>query len=283
MSERAVRAGISRIRCLSRDAEGALAEREDEAAVEEPLEIRLAGDTFAVTMRTPGSDLELVAGLLHAEGLIASRADLGGIAHCGKPGEEGYGNVIDISAAPGTAFDPERARTARRDLPTSSACGVCGRVTVDDLLARAGVIEDETRFDPELLGHLPARLRAEQPNFERTGGLHAAAVSDREGRLAHVREDVGRHNAVDKTIGRHLLDGTFPLSGRLLVVSGRTSFEIVQKAVCARFSGVVGVSAPSSLAIETAQRFGLLLVGFARGGTYNVYSGAHRITPIRDL
>jgi FdhD protein len=283
MSERVLRAGISRVRCLSTASEGALSEREDEVAVEEPLEIRLAGETFAVTMRTPGSDPELVAGFLFAEGLIASRADLGGISHCGKPGQEGYGNVIDVSAAPGSAFDPERARSARRDLPTSSACGVCGRLTVDDLLARAGVIDDPTRFDPLLLGHLPERLRAGQPNFERTGGLHAAAVSDAEGRLAHVREDVGRHNAVDKTIGRHLLDGTFPLSGRLLVVSGRTSFEIVQKAVCARLAGVVGVSAPSSLAVETAQRFGLLLIGFARGGTYNVYSGAHRLAETRAL
>ena len=124
---------------------------------------------------------------------------------------------------------------------------------------------------------MPARLRAEQANFDRTGGLHAAAVSDAEGHLAHVREDVGRHNAVDKSIGRHLLDGALPLPGRLLVVSGRTSFEIVQKAVSAKLSGVVGVSAPSSLAVDTARRFGLLLVGFARGGTYNVYSGEQRL------
>jgi FdhD protein len=279
MSERSLRAGIRRVRCLTR-ADDSLVERDDEVAVEEPLEIRLAGETFAVTMRTPGHDPELVAGLLLAEGLITSRADLGGITHCGKPGEEGYGNVIDVSAAPGSAFDPERARTLRRDLPTSSACGVCGRVTIDDLLARVGPAEDATRFDPSFLGHLPERLRAEQANFERTGGLHAAAVSDSEGHLAHVREDVGRHNAVDKSIGRHLLDGDLPVTGRLLVVSGRTSFEIVQKAVSARLSGVIGVSAPSSLAVDTAQRFGLLLVGFARGGTYNVYSGAHRLAAI---
>jgi FdhD protein len=276
MSRRALRAGIRRLRC-ERVEQGAVSERDDEVAVEEPLEIRLSGETFAVTMRTPGHDPELVAGLLLAEGLITSRDDLGGIAHCGKPGDEGYGNVVDVAPAPGTAFDPERARTLRRDLPTSSACGVCGRLTIDDLLARVGPLEDETRFDPLLLGHLPERLRAEQANFDRTGGLHAAAVSDPEGRLSHVREDVGRHNAVDKTIGRHLLDGALPLTGRLLVVSGRSSFEIVQKAISAKLSGVVAVSAPSSLAVDTARRFGLLLVGFARGGTYNVYSGAQRL------
>lgn len=276
MSERSLRAGIRRLRCTRRQ-DGAFVERDDEVAVEEPLEIRLAGDTFAVTMRTPGHDAELVAGLLLAEGLIGSRRDLGSMAHCGRPGEEGYGNVLEVTPTPGSAFDPERARSLRRELPTSSACGVCGRATIDDLCARLPTPQDTTRFDPALLGELPELLRDHQANFARTGGLHAAAIADASGSLSHVREDVGRHNAVDKTIGRHLLDGALPLSGRLLVVSGRTSFEIVQKAVSAGLSGVVGVSAPSSLAIDTAQRFGLLLVGFARGKTYNVYSGAERL------
>ena len=251
-------------------------ERDDQVVVEEPLEIRVAGDALAVTMRTPGHDHELVAGFLLAEGLVRSKSELGGIAHCGHPGDEGYGNVIDVSAAPGSVLDAD-SRRSRRGTLTTSACGVCGRTTIADLVARLARPAEQARFDRALLLTLTDRLKNEQPNFARTGGLHAAAVADTRGTLLVAREDVGRHNAVDKVIGRLLLDGALPLSEHLLVVSGRTSFEIVQKAAAAGLPAVVGVSAPSSLAIATAEALGMLLVGFARNGTYNVYAGSSRL------
>lgn len=250
---------------------------EESIVVEEPLEIRISGDTFAITMRTPGHDRELAAGLLLAEGLIASAAELGGIAHCGRPGDEGYGNTLDVTAAPGTVLDGERVELARRGTLTNASCGVCGRRSIDDLMARVGPIDDATRFERAVLAELTARLRAEQPVFAETGGLHAAGVADARGNWLVVREDVGRHNAVDKVVGRLLLDGALPARGQLLVVSGRTSFEIVQKAVVAGFPAVVAVSAPTSMAVATAERAGLTLLGFSRQGAFNVYSGAERI------
>ncbi len=270
------RGAIARVRCLRVDESGAT-ERDDELTVEEPLEIRVSGDSLAVTMRTPGHDHELVAGFLLSEGLIRSRDDLGGIAHCGRLGDEGYGNVIDVTPAAGTSLDIEQLRGARRGTLTTAACGVCGRTTIDDLAQRLGPVDDDSTFERALLGTLAEQLRSRQPAFARTGGLHAAAIIDRTGEFVVVREDVGRHNATDKAIGRLLLDAALPLPGRLLLVSGRTSFEIVQKALSAKLPCVVGVSAPSSLAVATAQDCNLLLVGFARGGTYNVYSGAHRL------
>lgn len=250
---------------------------EESIVVEEPLEIRISGDTFAITMRTPGHDRELAAGLLLAEGLIASAAELGGIAHCGRPGDEGYGNTLDVTAAPGTVLDGERVELARRGTLTNASCGVCGRRSIDDLMARVGPIDDATRFERAVLAALTARLRAEQPVFAETGGLHAAGVADARGNWLVVREDVGRHNAVDKVVGRLLLDGALPARGQLLVVSGRTSFEIVQKAVVAGFPAVVAVSAPTSMAVATAERAGLTLLGFSRQGAFNVYAGAERI------
>ena len=246
----------------------------DEVVVEEPLEIRVAGDSLAITMRTPGHDQELAAGFLLAEGVIEGRHQLGGVAHCGKPGDEGWGNVIDVLPAPGSVFDVERTR---RGILTSAACGVCGRRSVDDLLSRAPPLDDPVRVGRSVLAGLAETLRGEQKNFQRTGGLHAAALADADGRLLIVREDVGRHNAVDKLFGRLLLDNALPASGRILLVSGRTSFEIVQKAVVARAPIVVAVSAPSSLAIATARNAGLTLVGFARHGSFNVYAGAERV------
>jgi len=246
----------------------------DDVVVEEPLEIRVAGDTLAITMRTPGHDQELAAGFLLAEGVIKGRDQLGSIAHCGRPGDEGWGNVIDVLPAPGTVIDVERSR---RGTLTSAACGVCGRKSVDDLLARSTPIDDALKVERRVLANLPEMLRVEQKNFMRTGGLHAAALADSAGRLLLVREDVGRHNAVDKLFGRLLLDRALPASGRILLVSGRTSFEIVQKAVVARVPILVAVSAPSSLAIRTARAAGLTLIGFARQGSFNVYAGSERI------
>ncbi len=269
---------IAKARCLRVGSDTA-SEVDDEVSVEEPLEIRVSGDAIAVTMRTPGHDHELVAGFLLAEGLIRSRADLGTIAHCGRPGDEGYGNVIDVTPAPGVVLDFDTLRGARRGTLTTAACGVCGRTTIDDLVKRLAPLDEQVTLARSLIAGLGDELRARQPAFARTGGLHAAAVVDRQREFVVVREDVGRHNATDKALGRLLLDGALPAAECLLLVSGRTSFEIVQKALSAGIPAVVGVSAPSSLAIATAQACHLMLVGFARGGTYNVYSGAQRLRP----
>ena len=253
-----------------------VAER-DYVAVEEPLEIRVSGETLAMTMRTPGHDNELALGFLFSEGLIASRQDVSSAAHCGRPGDEGYGNVIDVLPAAGTSIDVERAGLARRGTLTTSACGVCGRRSIDDLLERCRPLEDDASFSASAVASLADALRREQPTFDRTGGLHAAGVAAPGGDLRCVREDVGRHNAVDKVVGRLLMDDALPARGHALVVSGRSSFEVVQKALVAGIPLVVGVSAPSSLAVATARRAGVALVGFARGGDFNVYSGASRI------
>lgn len=255
----------------------ALAPHPDELSVEEPLEIRIAGEAFATTMRTPGHDHELVAGFLLAEGLIGSRAELGSIAHCGQLGAEGAGNVIDVLPAPGRVLDVEALDRTRRGSLTTAACGVCGRKLIADLLLRLAPSPQAPPFERAFIAGLSAELRTGQPSFERTGGVHAAGVARPGSGFSVVREDVGRHNAVDKVVGRLLLDLQVPAAGALLVVSGRTSFEIVQKALAAGFSGVVGVSAPSSLAVSTAQQFGLLLCGFARGEAFNVYAGAERL------
>lgn len=250
---------------------------EDQVAIEEPLEIRIAGEPMAITMRTPGHDQELVLGFLLAEGVIRSAAEVGGIAHCGKPGESG--NVIDVAAAPGTVIDWEPEGPVRRSLLVSSACGVCGRRSIDDLLARTGTIEDDSRFPAAWVRGLTRELSPRQQNFASSGGVHAAGLWTRAREPYVLREDVGRHNAVDKVVGRLALDGQLPARGMALVVSGRASFEIVQKATVARIPLLVSVSAPSSLAIAAAERSGMTLVGFARGERFNVYSGAERITP----
>lgn len=260
------------------DGDGSPRPRSETVAIEEPLEIRLAGDPLATTMRTPGHDEELVTGLLLSEGLIRSRADLGRLARCGRPGDEGYGNVMDALPGPGFAFDHESLGRTRRGTLVTASCGICGRVMIDDLVSRLEPADPSARFDQKLLGTLTARLSAEQPGFARTGGLHAAGVAV-SGELLVVREDVGRHNAVDKVIGRLVLDDRLPIASALLVVSGRISFEIVQKVSAARLSAVVGVSAPSSLAIATAHRLGIVLAGFAREGRFTVYAGADRLDP----
>ncbi|HVZ36936.1 MAG TPA: formate dehydrogenase accessory sulfurtransferase FdhD, partial [Polyangiaceae bacterium] len=248
---------------------------EDQVAREEPLEIRIAGEAMAVTMRTPGHDAELVLGFLIAEGIVSSLDDVGGIAHCGRPGTSG--NVVEVTAAPGRvlAWDPDGA--GQRVVNVSSACGVCGRRSIDDLLARIGRIEDETRFAAAWVRGLTRELSPRQANFASSGGVHAAALWDGERRLHVVREDIGRHNAVDKVIGRCAFDRRLPARGCALVVSGRAGFEIVQKAAVAHIPLVVSVSAPSSLAIAAAEQSGMTLVGFARGERFNVYSCAERI------
>ncbi len=271
------RTQVISVSALRSAAAGPLSAHPDELSVEEPLEIRIAGETYATTMRTPGHDHELTAGFLLAEGIIYSRHDLGGMAHCGRLGSEGAGNTIDVLPAPGRVLDPEALAHTRRGTLTTAACGVCGRKLIDDLVLRLQRPAASVPFERAFIASLSEALRDHQPGFERTGGLHAAGLARPGEGFSVVREDVGRHNAVDKVIGRALLDDRLPASGAVLMVSGRTSFEIVQKALAAGFSGVASVSAPSSLAVSTAAHFGLLLCGFARKGGFNVYAGSERL------
>lgn len=254
--------------------------RDDRLAVEEPLELRLGGRPHAVTMRTPGHDIELAHGWLHAEGVIGDAEDVLRAQYCAgsvMDDETGTGvntyNVLDLTLAAGVRPPPARGTF------TSSACGVCGADSIETL-ARQGrwhVADDPTQVSGGLLLSLPERLRREQRVFETTGGVHAAGLFDLEGRALVVREDVGRHNAVDKVIGWAVLNDRVPLRGCVLQVSGRASFELAQKAVMAGVPFLAAVSAPSSLAVELAEAAGLTLVGFLRGRSMNVYSHPHRI------
>lgn len=248
----------------------------DAIAVEEPLEIRLAGEPLAVTMRTPGDDRFLAAGFLFGEGIVRSVDELGSIAHCGRPGTEGYGNMIDVLPAPGVVLDASLLEGTRRGTLTTSACGVCGRRSIDDLIARIERIEGEVTVARDLFASIPRRMTEHQPHFATTGGVHAAIALTETGEVLAHAEDVGRHNAVDKTIGRLLFARTLPRA-TLLAVSGRVSFEIVQKAATAAIPIVAAVSAPSSLAIDLALRAGITLAAFVRGDRLNLYSHWHRV------
>jgi FdhD protein len=275
------RAGTTTEIEVVRVAGGTAERRPDAVAVEEPLEVRVDGETVAVTMRTPGADGDLALGFLLAEGMITGAADVGSVAHCGRPGDEGYGNVVDVHSAGGHRIDPERVLEGRRWSTTSSACGVCGRRSIDGLLSRCAPVGDAPVLAASGILRCMARLSELQPVFSRTGGLHAAAAfGDGEDLLASA-EDVGRHNAVDKVVGALLRRGMAGTPdgarARLLAVSGRTSFEIVQKAAAAGIPVVAGVSAPSSLAVELARGAGIALVGFARGDRLNVYTHERRI------
>jgi FdhD protein len=248
---------------------------EDAVAVEEPLEIRISGETLAVTMRTPGNDRELVLGFLLAEGVIRSAVDVASVVHCGKVGDEGRENIIDVTLTAGVVppIDPETGLLTRRGTLTTSACGVCGRRSIDDLLARAAPLPAGSVMTVASLAGAVRSLRARQPVFAETGGCHAASLVGIDGHHVATYEDVGRHNAVDKAIGSQVLAARVPLSGHALVVSGRSSFEIVQKAHAAGVSIVASVSAPSSLAVDLATRANVTLAGFVRDGTMTVYAG----------
>jgi FdhD protein len=264
--------------------EAARGER-DAVAVEEPLEIRVDGEPLCVTMRTPGHDADLALGFLFAEGIIAGAAAVGSVAHCGRPDQEGYGNVLEVRSAGGAPIDAERVLEGRRWVTTTAACGVCGRRSIEQLLARCGRVGGTARLSRHAVTASVERLAAAQPIFARTGGLHAAALFAQDGTLLASAEDVGRHNAVDKAVGallRRGLVGTGPSGAGavrpgLLAVSGRASFEIVQKAAAASVPVVASVSAPSSLAVDLARQAGIALLGFVRGGTCNVYANAWRI------
>jgi FdhD protein len=252
--------------------------RPDTLAVEEPLEVRVGNAALTVTMRTPGDDFDLALGWLVTEGMIEDAGHVAQMMHCLDEDESGSPtyNVVDVTLAPGARLDTTRAERATY---TSSACGVCGKTSVDAIRAKSryAVSADPVRLSPEVLVGLPEALRSRQEVFDRTGGLHAAGLFTASGEALVVREDVGRHNAVDKVVGWAARDGRLPLTGHVLAVSGRASFERVQKAVMAGIPALVAVSAPSSRAVELAQACGLTLAAFARAPRMTVYAGAERV------
>ncbi len=280
------RRGATRAVRVARHRSDGVERARDDLAVEEPLEIRVSrvadggrrvSDALAVTMRTPGDDFELVAGFLHGEGVVPSADALHELTYCrgNDPRKTQTYNVVEARLAPGVSFD---ADALRRNFFTSSSCGVCGKASLESVEARGcRPVESDLTLDAGVLASLPERLREGQDVFARTGGLHAAGLFTAEGSCSVVREDVGRHNAVDKAVGYMLLHGALPAADHVLVVSGRASFEILQKAVTAGVPVVVAVGAPSSLAVDLATRFGVTLAGFARNGAFNVYVGDARV------
>jgi FdhD protein len=262
----------------------------DAVAVEEPLEIRVDGEPVATTMRTPGADPDLALGFLFGEGILTGAADVSSVAHCGRPGDEGFGNVIDVHSAAGIRLDPERLLEGHRVAPISSACGVCGRRAIDDLSARIRPLDPGRRIARALLVAAIDAISRSQPAFARTGGLHAAVLVGDDGEILAAAEDVGRHNAVDKVVGALVRAGRVgsgaPDGGgpAVLAVSGRTGFEIVQKAAAAGVPAVASISAPTSLAVDLATAAGIALAGFVRGGSMNVYAHPERLegAPRRD-
>jgi FdhD protein len=255
--------------------DGTVSSVQDSLAGEEPLEIRINGAPLTVTMRTPGHDVELAAGFLFTEGIIQSGDQIGSI-RATNPQSGAKSNAVEVELK-GTHFDQG---DLQRNFFAASSCGICGKASIEAIRRRDLLpLDREFRFDPELLCALPETLRTEQEVFSRTGGLHAAALFDESGALLAVREDIGRHNAVDKVIGWALLDGRLPLNRHVMMVSGRGGFEIVQKVLAAGIPIVASVSAPSSLAVKLARELGLTLVGFVRGRRFVVYSGGFRCLP----
>lgn len=262
-----------RSRVIRIDADGASTTREDVLAVEEPLEIRINGSSFSVTMRTPGDDFDLVAGFLVSEGVIWDADQLAAMRYCSGVDASGQQmfNVIDAELSVGT---PPPDLSLERHVYTSSSCGICGTASIDAVhkVAHFGKVETGEGVDHVVIGRLPEALRDQQKVFERTGGVHAAGLFTSGGDLLCLREDVGRHNAVDKVVGWALREGRLPLRGTILQVSGRTSFELVQKAHMAGIPILSAVSAPSSLAVEHAESAGMKLIGFNRDGNFNIYA-----------
>ncbi len=255
--------------------DGTARAREDRVTVEEPLEIRVGAQTLAVTMRTPGHDFDLAAGWLLTEGIVHRPEEIVRMEHCREvrsPEEEGNVVIVRATAPSGDALD-----RARRILLTSSSCGLCGKGSIESVQGRFPPVASDARVSAEVLRGLPEKLRSGQAAFAETGGLHGAGVFDLDGTLLATREDVGRHNAVDKVIGHLFRQGRVPLSRTVLLVSGRASFEIVQKAVAAGIPIVAAVSAPSSLAIDLARESRVALVGFLRDGGFNLYSEEERL------
>jgi FdhD protein len=280
MSGRTARRRVLRVRAAGTEGTPQASERSDLLATEEPVGIRVGGQALTMTMRTPGDDLDLAAGFLVSEGIVRAPGDIASIrlcdgTSCGHAGHDGVGNIVDVELRPGLALEP----AARRNFMTTSACGVCGKASTAELFVEKtwDINEDAVQVPAGRLACAPATLRGAQRVFASTGGLHAAGVFDAAGELLAAREDVGRHNAVDKVVGWALRQGRLPLRGCVLLVSGRASFELVQKAVLAGIPVLAAVSAPSSLAADLAAEAGLTLVGFLRGSTMNVYTRADRV------
>ena len=268
---------VTRRHAVLRVAPSETIRRSDTLAVEEPLEIRLNGESYLVTMRTPGHDIDLVHGLLYSEGVIAQRSDVLLARYCAGSGPDGVNtyNVLDVTLAPSAELP---ALAIRRNVATTSACGICGTTTIEQLLRRSAYEVDAGLVVPVgLVLSAPVRLRQQQRAFDQTGGLHAAGLLGLDSEMICVREDVGRHNAVDKVIGWAIREQLLPLHQMILTVSGRASFELTQKAVLAGIPVLAAVSAPTSLAVELAEKAGLTLVGFIRGKSMNVYTHAERI------
>lgn len=261
--------------------DGVISRRPDKLAAEEPMEIRVNGRPLTVTMRTPGGDFDLAVGFLVSEGVVHSADDVASVRYCAGATADGGNtyNVVDVGLA---AHVPPPDASLERSFYTTSSCGLCGKASLEAVRTSSAwsVAEDTLRVTPELLSILPERLREAQRVFDSTGGLHAAGLFDGEGNLLCVREDVGRHNAVDKVIGHALREGMVPLRNSMLMVSGRASFELVQKAVMAGIPLLAAVSAPSSLAVDLADDNGLTLVGFLRGSSMNIYAGTDRIAAV---
>ncbi len=247
---------------------------EDHLAVEEPLEIRIHDEPVAITMRTPGDDFALAAGFLFSEGFLKGPKDIGSLRYCENTQHPELKNVVNLTLASG--HKPDLARL-RRNFYATSSCGICGKASLDQIKTLAKPIDAKLKVKLDVVHSMGHSLRKAQTLFEKTGGLHAAGVFDEHGVLYVLHEDVGRHNAVDKAVGHMLIQDRVPLDHHLLMVSGRASFEIIQKAVMARVPIVCAVSAPSSLAVETAREFGVTLVGFLREDDFNVYTHAERI------
>jgi FdhD protein len=268
--------GVAERRVLKVGAGGEARRARDRLAVEEPLELRVAGRPVGVTMRTPGNDFELAIGYCLSERLVASPEDIEAVRFCAPEGEAQEFNVLTVDLRPGVPVpDPSLDRLA----VTSSSCGVCGKASIEAVTVACPTLTGDGLAVPSpVLAAIPGRVRAAQRVFDQTGGLHAAAVCDTAGEVGCVREDVGRHNAVDKVIGWAATERRLPLAGMVLFVSGRCSFEVVQKAAVAGVPLVAAVSAPSSLAVELAEQVGMTLVGFLRGETMNIYTHPHRVT-----
>jgi FdhD protein len=255
--------------------DGKVRRKDDYLAAEEPLEIRVGQDPLSVTMRTPGHDLELAAGFLFTEGIVQRREQIISLENHREEGKEDRGNLVQAILAPESTPDFEKMR---RNFFAASSCGICGKASIDAVRSRSlRAPNPDFRLDPEVLVRLPEALRASQAVFGRTGGLHAAALFSAGGDLLVLREDIGRHNAVDKVIGWALFENRVPLSDTILLVSGRGGFEIVQKAIVAGLPVVASVSAPSSLAMQLARELRLTLIGFLRGRRFVIYAGEDRV------
>jgi FdhD protein len=250
----------------------------DQVAVEEPLEVRLHNRTFATIMRTPGADMALAAGFLLSERVIGEAGELGAIEYCRDAREEARGNVVNVTLAGDAVGRLEQVLAERRNVTTNASCGMCGRQSIDAVTAGLAPLSSASRVGAAMVQALPDRLRAVQRAFDASGGLHAAGVFSPDGQLTASAEDVGRHNAVDKVVGTLMMRDELPLSDAVLFVSGRTSFEIVQKAFVAGIPIVAAVSAPSSLAIDLAAQAGITLIGFVRDATFNIYAHQHRVS-----